>query len=441
MSTHKPIDVSGIDENHLLYGNFIGVQYVFDRPLEVEILDTAIAHLVKGFPALAMRYDGASHNIRPSHHAITLKRQTQAAPLKDCLKGNARPRFISEPARKDVLRGKAPLSTFTLTEFACGGAVLGVAFSHVLMDAAGFHKVMKHLSHIYNALYGSPLKPDEKIPSFPFVTQLEAFEFGTNRSKAECLRALKERGLPKPIPIKGFLGKMVKSLIIKAMDKSIRENKAVRIRFSSGDVVRLKQAVLSESGEDWISTNIALCAHFTRIIAELNFGSDLKTEMQIAQLLDLRNRYFESEETQQRDFVGNAILIHIDKAVFPDGLQNTNRGDIARYFKHRQSNTDSLDVKTRLDLLSDCLRHGYTNPELDVKKPMISFNNQSKMPIYDLAFGGQSPNDIFPQDVGDVIMFFPNAAGGVDVHIRDIVNFGNQEKLLTPEWQKKIFDF
>ena len=63
------------------------------------------------------------------------------------------------------------------------------------------------------------------------------------------------------------------------------------------------------------------------------------------------------------------------------------------------------------------------------------------MPVYDLAFGGQSPRDIFPQDVGDVIMFFPNAAGGMDIHIRDIVNFGNQEKLLTPEWQKKIFDF
>jgi len=71
--------------------------------------------------------------------------------------------------------------------------------------------------------------------------------------------------------------------------------------------------------------------------------------MQIGQLLDLRNRYFEKDVEAQSNFVGNAILIHIDKAVFPDGLQNTSRGALARYFKARQTRTDATDVKTRLD--------------------------------------------------------------------------------------------
>ena len=141
----------------------------------------------------------------------------------------------------------------------------------------------------------------------------------------------------------------------------------------------------AESGEDWISTNMALCAHFTSIIAKLSYGADLKTEMQIGQLLDLRSRYFKASPKAQSAYVGNAILIHIDKAGFPDGLQNTSRGALARYFKQRQSKTDKEEVKDKLDLLSDCLRHGYTNPELDVKNPIISLNNQSKMPVYDLS--------------------------------------------------------
>ena len=122
-------------------------------------------------------------------------------------------------------------------------------------------------------------------------------------------------------------------------------------------------------------------------------------------LLDLRNRYFEDIANTQSQFVGNAILIHIDKASFPDGLQNTSRGALVQYFKNRQSRTDATDVKTRLNLLSDCLRHGYTNPELDVKNPIISLNNQSKMNIYDIAFDEQIPKRIYPQDVGDNIMF------------------------------------
>jgi len=153
-------------------------------------------------------------------------------------------------------------------------------------------------------------------------------------------------------------------------------------------------------------------------MAKLSYGDALKTEMQIGQLLDLRNRYFEKDVEAQSNFVGNAILIHIDKAVFPDGLQNTSRGALAQYFKARQTRTDATDVKTRLDLLADCLRHGYTNPELDVKNPIISLNNQSKMPIYDVQFNGQSPTRIYQQDVGDNIMFFPAPDGGIEIYHR-----------------------
>ena len=428
--------VSPIDENHLLYGNFIGLQYVFTQSLNSKILNQAISVLADQFPALTGRYVARSGSIEIKSNDVSLKVRQAKGSINDVLTLLERPNYIAEPMRQDVLRGRAPLSTFTLTEFEDGGAILGVAISHLLTDAAGYHLLLAHLGEIYTRL-----KKAEPPPSFPFHTRLGEFDFGTDQSKAEVLKSLQQRNLPKPIPIKGLVGKAIKSLIIKAMDKSLSENIPVLIKFTPDDIARLKATVLIESGEDWISTNMALCAHFTALIAKLSYQDEIKADMQIGQLLDLRNRYFEDISNTQSQFVGNAILIHIDKASFPDSLQNTSRGALAQYFKNRQSRTDATDVKTRLNLLSDCLRHGYTNPELDVKNPIISLNNQSKMNIYDIAFDEQIPKRIYPQDVGDNIMFFPASDGGVEIYIRDIVNPQGQRKLLLPEWQARIFDF
>jgi len=428
--------LSPIDENHLLYGNFIGLQYAFTEGLDGDLLAKSILALVSRFTALSGRYDAKQGHIKLPGDPVSLTRRSHSGKLSDILAATGRPSFIQEPSRKDVLRGRAPLSTFTLTEFSDGGVILGIAVSHVLTDAAGYHLLMRHLGDIYTALISK-----NAPPKFPFKTRLGAFEFGTDRSKLETLAELKRRGLPKPIPIEGLIGGLIKSLIIKAMDKSIRHNVPIRIHFSPNQVTHLKETVLTESGEDWISTNVALCAHFTSLMAKLSYGDDIKTEMQIGQLLDLRGRYFEDDLNAQSQYVGNAILIHIDKAAFPEGLQNTSRGVLAQYFKQRQAKTTADDVKDRLDLLSDCLRHGYTNPELDVKNPIISLNNQSKMAIYDVSFSGQQPRMIYPQDVGDNIMLFPAADGGIDIYIRDIVNPQRQEQLLAPDWQKRIFDF
>lgn len=436
MDKPRSHSISPIDENHGLYGNFIGLQYIFERPLQTDVLAKAVAELVNQFPALAGRYDAKSGGATDMGFPVSLNFKQSARTIADILASSERPQFVEQPNRRAVLSGNAQLSTFSLTEFSDGGMILGVAISHLLTDAAGYHLLMQHLSRIYTALTANKTPPD-----FPYQTHLGVFDFGADRSKADCLRSLKKRGLPKPIPIKGLLGRFIKSLIIKAMDKSLSENPPIRLFFSEEDIARLKETVLRESGEEWISTNVALCAHFTSIMAKLSYGDDIKTKMQIGQLLDLRGRYFETDINAQSSFVGNAILIHIDKAAFPDGLQHTSRGALARYFKQRQSKTTAPDVRTRLDLLADCLRHGYTNPELDVKNPIISLNNQSKMPVYNVSFDGQSPTRIFSQDVGDNIMFFPAPDGGVEIYIRDIVNPGGQKKLGSSEWQKLIFDF
>ena len=428
--------VSPIDENHLLYGNFIGLQYIFEKGLDVAALKKAIDLLTSQFPALSGRYQASSSGIKPSKKAAPLNIYRSPKSIAEIIHAPERPNALHQPKRRSVLRGRAPLSTFTLTEFEDGGMILGIAISHVLTDAAGFHLLIRHLSEIYTAILSKKTPPE-----FPFTAHLDVFEFGTGQSKQASLTRLAQRGLPKPLPIKGLLGGFIKALIIKAMDKSVQDNPPIRLLFSPKHITQLKQSVLSKSGEDWISTNTALCAHFTSIIAKLSYGDNLKPEMQIGQLLDLRGRYFKDNIQAQSRYIGNAILIHIDKAEFPEGLQKTSRGALARYFKDRQSKTTPQDIQDKLNLLADCLRHGFTNPELDVKNPIISLNNQSKMPVYDIDFGRQTPLRIIPQDVGDNIMFFPAPNGGIEIYIRDIVNPLRQRDLLTPKWQKQIFDF
>ncbi len=434
MSSAFTHSVSPIDANHLLYGNYIGLQYVFETPLDVEALTKAVEILITQFPALSGIFIEKSFSIIAAPTHVSLKTQRLKKSVTHILGTTSRPKCVEQPSRLDVLKGREPLSTFTLTELS-DGMILGIAVSHVLTDAAGFHLLMKHLAEIYGAILSN-----KALPVFPYVTHLGVFEFGTDRSKTDSLKALKRRGLPKPIPIKGLIGRFIKSLIIKAMDKSLSKNPPIKLHFTPDDITRLKDTVLTESGEDWISTNTALCAHFTSIVAKLSYGEDVKKEIQIGQLLDLRTRYFETDPISQSSYVGNAILIHIDNAAFPDGLQNTSRGALARYFKQRQATTKAVDIQMRLDLLTDCLKHGYTNPELDVKNPIISLNNQSKMPVYDVSFDGQKPVRIYPQDVGDNIMFFPASDGGIEIYIRDIVNPLGQHKLLSPDWQSQIYN-
>jgi len=424
----------------LLYGNYIGVQYIFDQRLDVGLLQYALDQLISELPYLSSRYDRAGQRVvftpegvsvlfRNFHPGIT-EGHAEVGTLY-----RKRSDFIVEPSRKKVQSGEAPLMTATLTPFRDGGCVLGLAISHVLVDAAGFHMVARRLAEIYTARRAGIDAQETAL-----ANSLDVFEFGTERSKSHTLASLQSAEIVTPIKLNGAIGWVVRQMIIRAMD-NMASNGRIVIAMNAINVARLKETVLRESGEDWISTNIALSAHFTRIIAKLIYGNVPKTKVQIGQLFDLRTRYFEKSTEEQAFFTGNAILIHTQYAEFSDGLQNASRGALARFFKQNQTRISAPFLQRRMDLIADCLNHGYSYPGLELKNPMIALNNQSKMKVYDLKFGDIEPLRVIPQDVGDNIMFFPTRDGGVEVYIRDILNPNRQEKLLTRPWQDLIFDF
>ena len=170
---NKPLNhrVSPIDENHLLYGKFIGLQYVFKGGLDAEVLAESVAELADQLPALSGRYQTKTASVISSSTKASVKIQTANGSIADILASEKRLHYIEQPARKDVLRGEASLSTFTLTEFEDGGVVFGMAISHVLTDAAGYHLLMRHLADIYTAVLTRITLPD-----FTFATHIKAFE-------------------------------------------------------------------------------------------------------------------------------------------------------------------------------------------------------------------------------------------------------------------------
>ena len=425
------VKVSDIDINHMLYGNFIGLQYAFKNCLDIESLKRSITMLMEQFPVLDGHFDKATSSVIGTSSETTLRVQNYSDEiLNDHLSiGTVQPnrtKFVAEPSRKEVYSGKAALSTFTFTKLQTG-CILGIAISHLITDASGFHKIARHLGNIYSAIISG-----DEIPKWPYVADLSAFKFGSGNTWQETQSELSNQGLKTPVK----LGLIPRKMVLWAMTKISTQNRLV-VKLTANQVSTLKQTVLKESAEDWISTNAALSAHFVSILVKLIHGDAPKKTLRMGQLLDLRGRYFEGAGNEQDSFIGNAILIYTKKAA----LKNYNRGSLAQFFKASTASIDAEFLQNRLDVISDCLRHGRTYPGLEFSDPLIAVNNQTKMPIYDLAFNGQTPQRIIPQDVGDNIMFFPAPDGSTEVYIRDILNPKRQAKLETTEWQARIFDF
>ena len=418
----------------MLYGNYIGVLYLLENQLDPDVLPKAWLLLQKQFPPLASRYDPNAHILTGLEHPIEIQLDSTAGHFADYVSNPdfdiLRTWFVDEPNRKLAETGKAPMSTLTYTAFEDHGSMLGFAIAHVVTDAGGFHRLARQLADNYNALLSG-----SDIPDANFLRSMTEFNFGTNRSWEQTNHVLAQQGLKVPFSLQGVSGWFMRRMITWGM-KHILSIERFPVHFTPDQVAQLKATVLAESGEDWISTNVALCAHFSSIMIELMHGPKSKKPIQLGQLLDLRNRYFEDPDNQQDRFIGNAILIHSELT----DLGDYSRSNLARFFKKMTTGLSDRFITERMDITSDCFRHGRSYPGLDMKNPMVCVNNQTKMPVYDLDFAGVKPSHILPQDVGDNIMFFPSHDGGIDTYLRNFQEKDGHKKLAKPEWQARIFD-
>jgi len=430
--------LSLLAENYVLYASSIGVQYVFEGKIDLELFKHGLRSFLSEFPALSGFADFKNRCIAPSPHGVPIKvvRDFPGHANKYGDVGEIqrnRTDFVFEPERRDVVNGKANLFTVQITYFSEGGSIVGITLNHAMGDATGHHLVAHRLAdHIQSVQKTAKITGSQLNPLLPDI-----FGFGTQRNKASTFSALKTAKMSKPLKVKGPSGRLFYKLIALTLDKAKRSPREL-FYFTQEDIALLKDNVAKESGLDWVSTNMALGAHLCATFSPILFGKKPAKKVQLSNLFNMRNRYFSPEDRRQNRYCGNAMYIHVHRADFDNGIQNANRGAIARALQEGFETVNTEKVKLEMDLVVDCLRHGYTYPNLDAMKPLIGINNQSKIPAYGVDFGAGELLRVIPQDVGDNILLFPGKDGGIEVYLRHSLKPKKTALLKEPFWTEKI---
>jgi len=173
--------------------------------------------------------------------------------------------------------------------------------------------------------------------------------------------------------------------------------------------------------------------------------SNTKTnKMQILTIGDLRRfANQENKDVSPSLFARNAIMLYTIHAKFDRPYVGLSRGEIASSIKRELSKINTWEhIKANMDCVYDCLSLGYSYPVgTNMKQPFTEINSQTKLPAYDVNFSNKKPLRVIPQEVADSVLVYPDGNGGVEVYIRDYMHTKRQKKLLTDEWQDKIFSF
>ncbi|MEG9884448.1 MAG: acyltransferase [Hyphomicrobiales bacterium] len=428
-----------VDRNYAQLTPNIGMQYVFEQKIDVDFLKKSLLELVKNIPALAGRADFKAMKVSGKDNGIPFV-------VVDGYPGSAndhgqigsvqrnRKEFVIEPTSKKIIKGKAALMYVKLTNFLRGGCILGITISHVLMDAAAFHMLVHLWSTIFISLKEDKYSPKLWNKKINFDRSL--FQFGTNRDKETLLEDIGRAGLPKPINFNGIFGKLTQYVSLKFLERIRRSDREI-VYFSKERKERLKQVVTEESGEPWITTYEALCAHFSKIISEL--GGKETGKMQLLTVRDLRGRIDSENKEKHALFLGNALFVYNIRTNFGKAYKTVGRGEIAACMRRASSRVTPELLKADMDFVYDCLRSGYGYPGFDLRLPFISLNSQLNLDVYGVNFGAGKLLRVIPQEVGDGLLFFPDGNGGVEIYLRDVMHPKRQKTLLTPEWQARIF--
>jgi|GEM_PF-2762336 len=430
-----------LSENYVLYASSIGVQYVYQDRIDIILFKSALSSFLAEFPALSGVANFKDGQIDPSPKGVPIliveNYPGRAADhgLIGKIQRNQQD-FVNEPDRTDVESGKANLFAVQLTYFQNGGCILGLTVNHALGDATGHHLIAHRLSDHFEAVAKG--EPVQGKPLIPILSDI--FGFGTNRNKRDTLSDLKKYNLSKPLKVKGPVGFLFKKLITGALNKA-RNSERDLFYFCEAELTTLKETVKRESGLDWVSTNIAMGAHLSSVLSPLFLGEKPSKNVQLSNLFNMRNRYFYPEDERQQNYCGNAMYIHVERVQFENGIQNAGRGAIACALKNGFEDVTAEKVKREMDLVIDCLTHGYTYPNLNVTQPLIGINNQSKIEAYGVDFGAGELMRVIPQDVGDNILLFPGNNGGMEVYLRHSLKPKMTQFLREEKWQKRLKDF
>ena len=429
-SAHIDHSFDALDLNYVWSGNNIGVGYVFEDAIDTARLKQSLTQLLSEYPALAGRADFKTMTVNGANASVPLTHvQNYPGRAKDyAVRGKNiqnRTEFVTEQSLKNVTRGLAPLMSVKLTDFINGGCILGVTINHGLMDAAGFNTVMHRWSDVFTGRPSAQIKGSGHFHNFK-----------TNRNASDVMAGIKAAGIALPLNFNTLRGRVLKRLMFGGLEK-IRARGREMIYYTPAQVAALKTTVQKEAQLDWVSTHMALGAHVLHAIAPLQLPAK-STSVNIGNVINIRPRFAPTNIYSADRYVGNALYIMLNELSAERPIAELSRADFARHLRNAFDGLTPKRIERDMKNIADNLAAGYGYPGLSLFKPIMALNNQSKMNIYGVDFGAAKLLRVIPHDVGDHVMIYPAADGGVEVYIRDFKSLKRQKKLLEPEWQERL---
>lgn len=399
--------------------NFMVIKavWIYKTKLNTDIMAEKLSVLLEKYPFLAGRYK-APDEIECNNEGLPFEVvECQDVVIKGALKSqHIYDDFSSELDIKKFKVGKFAPITVRVSNLR-DGAVLGVQIAHICMDGHSLYKMMNEWSLLCQGEYVD-IQCDKQVefPSVEFVPKMQAV-------------AVMER---KKWTKLGF------KEILKMMFYGLSQNSKASctpLLVDGGRINQLKAFALKKTGIR-IGTNALLSAVIVKMCMKLNDFNGRK-DYSLLTVADLRGRYANLPE----DFVGNAS----NNIVTTSLKESCDIFEMAKIIQQNiddySSNKDGI-MNEYVDLCINSIKNktpyvAFDLPGMNSKYPTtLNINDQRKLPVYDLDFGTGKPVISIPNDLPDMVKFWPVNDGKGSVLIffrgylaRNIINNGGVDEI------------
>lgn len=428
-NTFEDVELNALDNFEKLF-NIEGI-YFYKSTLDAERLKKSLQVIIDDYYLLAGQLsDGANGSLIVQSNApgaLFVESECEET-LKDVAEGihtlYSAKDFITRINPLTVKKEGSPCATFTLTQMKGGGSILGMSFSHALVDAhSNLHFLYRWSQvdaglaipgpvHDRNLLY---LENKDRHPERSDITRSN-----------NCAGFVLNSRL-----------KMARRIAVYVMTQNSIFGRV--LKFSSRDIEALKGAAAGTDGRS--SLTAALCAHLWKFFVKIgSFHPDKKYRFllpaTIRHLLGL---------PQGEEYFGNGV-IHIMLEYTASYIKECSLSSLAEDFKKLLSSISAEQLEQQMRWLKHQEEAGRlfrVSADTDFYSGDMVAGVLYRYPMYDFVFDGEAPMlvaiPVIPAPWTFEIMPSPERDGGI--HVTAFLHRRVADKLELPHWQAELYNF
>ncbi len=334
-------------------------------------------------------------------------------------------KFITRINPLTVKKEGSPCATFTLTQMRGGGSILGMSFSHALVDAHSNLHFLYRWSQV-DAGLAIPGPVHDRNLLYP----------GNKGPHSESLDiAARSKNCA------GFVLNSRLEMARRIAVYTINQNRIFGrvIKFSSQDIEALKKAAAGR--EESSSLAAALCAHLWKFFIKIGrFHPDKKYRFllpaTIRHLLGL---------PRGEEYFGNGV-IHMMLEYTASHIDECSLSSLAADFTKLLSSISAEQIGRQMCWLKhqeETGRLSRVSADTDFYSGDMIAGILYRYPMYDFVFDGEAPMlvaiPVIPAPWTFEIMPSPERDGGI--HVTAFLHRRVVDKLELPQWQSELYNF